>query len=86
MSKAVRAAKSGVWHSRERSGGVRVPGRVRSRHAVVLESRNDDVWRQLDPVLWDLTHNPWAILQTASRDRIVASSAFEQGEAVTLSG
>jgi starch phosphorylase len=30
----------------------------------------DDVWRQLDPVLWELTHNPWVVLQTASRDRI----------------
>jgi len=35
----------------------------------------DDVWRQLDPVLWELTHNPWAVLQTASRDRIKALSA-----------
>jgi glycogen phosphorylase len=30
----------------------------------------DDVWRQLDPVLWELTRNPWAVLQTVSRDRI----------------
>src|SRR6185295_17764117 len=30
----------------------------------------DDVWRELDPVLWELTHNPWAILQTVSRERI----------------
>jgi starch phosphorylase len=30
----------------------------------------DQVWRQLDPVLWELTHNPWGILQTASRNRI----------------
>ena len=30
----------------------------------------DHVWRQLDPVLWELTHNPWVILQTVSRDRI----------------
>jgi starch phosphorylase len=30
----------------------------------------DEVWRQLDPDLWDLTHNPWGLLQTASRDRI----------------
>ena len=30
----------------------------------------DRVWRQLDPVLWELTHNPWGILQTVSRDRI----------------
>jgi starch phosphorylase len=30
----------------------------------------DEVWRQLDPDLWDLTHNPWGVLQTVSRDRI----------------
>src|ERR1700681_4885210 len=30
----------------------------------------DDVWRQLDPDLWDITHNPWVVLQTVSRDRI----------------
>jgi starch phosphorylase len=32
--------------------------------------RADDVWRQLDPALWDLTHNPWVVLQTVSRDRL----------------
>jgi starch phosphorylase len=30
----------------------------------------DQVWRQLDPVLWEFTHNPWVVLQTVSRDRI----------------
>ncbi len=30
----------------------------------------DDVWRQLDPDLWELTHNPWGVLQTVSRDRV----------------
>jgi len=30
----------------------------------------DKVWRQLDPKLWAITHNPWVILQTVSRDRI----------------
>jgi starch phosphorylase len=30
----------------------------------------DHVWRQLDPALWDLTHNPWVVLQTVSRDQI----------------
>ncbi len=35
----------------------------------------DHVWRQLDPVLWELTHNPWGILQTVSRDRIERVSA-----------
>ncbi len=27
----------------------------------------DEVWRQLDPELWEATQNPWAVLQTASR-------------------
>ena len=35
----------------------------------------DSVWRALDPVLWDLTHNPWGVLQTVSRDRIERASA-----------
>jgi starch phosphorylase len=30
----------------------------------------DDVWRELDPELWEITHNPWVVLQTVSRDRI----------------
>ncbi len=30
----------------------------------------DEVWRQLDPELWEITHNPWVVLQTASKDKI----------------
>jgi starch phosphorylase len=30
----------------------------------------DQVWRQLDPVLWDRAHNPWVVLQTVSRERL----------------
>ena len=30
----------------------------------------DNLWRQLDSTLWDLTQNPWVILQTVSRDRL----------------
>src|ERR1700676_2502670 len=30
----------------------------------------DQLWRQLDPVLWDLTHNPWVVLQTVSRGKL----------------
>jgi starch phosphorylase len=30
----------------------------------------DQVWRQLDPELWAITHNPWVVLQTVSPDRI----------------
>jgi len=28
------------------------------------------VWSRIDPELWALTHNPWLVLQTASRKRI----------------
>src|SRR5579885_1305772 len=41
----------------------------------------DEVWRQLDPALWELTHNPWVILQTVSRDnleRILANPGFRK--------
>jgi len=41
----------------------------------------DSVWHRLDPVLWDLTHNPWVVLQTVSRDKLreaMADSAFHQ--------
>ena len=30
----------------------------------------DCIWQQLDPVLWDLTRNPWALLQTISPEKL----------------
>ena len=39
----------------------------------------DEVWRRLDPDLWELTHNPWVVLQTASGDKLrqmLADPAF----------
>lgn len=30
----------------------------------------DQVWRQLDPVLWELTQNPWVVLQTVAREKL----------------
>ncbi|MFZ0862284.1 MAG: alpha-glucan family phosphorylase [Candidatus Sulfotelmatobacter sp.] len=41
----------------------------------------DEVWRQLDPELWEITHNPWVVLQTVSRDqieRVLADPAFRK--------
>jgi starch phosphorylase len=35
----------------------------------------DELWQQLDPALWELTHNPWVVLQTVSRDQIERVSA-----------
>ncbi|MFH1304197.1 MAG: DUF3417 domain-containing protein [Planctomycetota bacterium] len=42
--------------------------------ALILRSSwnhaTDKVWRQLDPELWEITHHPWVVLQTVSRDQI----------------
>lgn len=35
----------------------------------------DQIWRQLDPVLWELTHNPWVVLQTVSREELLCDLA-----------
>ena len=43
----------------------------------------DQVWRQLDPVLWELTHNPWVVLQTVSREKLqraLADPAFRKND------
>ena len=31
---------------------------------------SDELWRELEPELWDATRNPWVVLQTVSRDRL----------------
>ena len=41
----------------------------------------DEVWRRLDPALWELTQNPWVVLQTVSREhleRTLADPAFRK--------
>ena len=41
----------------------------------------DEVWRELDPVLWDLTHHPSDVLQTVSREKLrsaLADPAFRK--------
>ena len=41
----------------------------------------DFVWQQIDPELWELTRNPWAVLQTASPRKLrqlLANPAFRQ--------
>jgi starch phosphorylase len=35
----------------------------------------DQLWERLDPELWDLTHNPWVVLQTVSREKLQNVSA-----------
>jgi starch phosphorylase len=41
----------------------------------------DKIWRLLDPGLWELTQNPWVVLQTVSREqleRLLADSVFRK--------
>ena len=43
--------------------------------------RADEIWRQLDPALWELTQNAWVVLQTVSQDRLqqlLADSEFRR--------
>jgi len=35
----------------------------------------DDLWRQLDPDLWESTANAWFVLQTVSREKLQAAGA-----------
>ncbi len=35
----------------------------------------DPLWERLEPELWDLTHNPWIVLQTVSRERLQSVTA-----------
>ena len=47
----------------------------------------DKVWRLLDPELWELTQNPWVVLQTVSRDRLereLADPSFRENISVLL--
>jgi len=69
---------------------VRLPARIEGFNQLAelaLDLRSswnhggDNLWRQLDATLWDLTQNPWVVLQTVSRDRLVqklADPAFQK--------
>jgi starch phosphorylase len=72
--------------SRQRLGSADVDG-FNSLAELALDMRwswnhvTDQVWRQLDPVLWELTHNPWVVLQTVSREKlqhVLAEPAFRK--------
>ena len=35
----------------------------------------DRLWQRLDPELWELTHNPWVVLQTMSQEKLQSVTA-----------
>ena len=69
------SAQIPVGYAQERLSSADVDG-VKSLAERALDMRSawnhaaDRVWRKLDPVLWDLTHNPWVVLQTVSREKL----------------
>src|SRR5664279_4654599 len=39
----------------------------------------DEIWKELDPELWEITHSPWGVLQSAGKarvERLLAEPAF----------
>ena len=78
--------QTGAGQPKERLSSIDVQG-FDSLAELALDMRSswnhatDQVWRQLDPVLWELTHNPWVVLQTVSREklqRVLADPAFRK--------
>jgi glycogen phosphorylase len=54
------------------------PEDLRPLAELALDLRNcwnhstDPLWSRIEPELWALTHNPWVVLQTASRTKLKA--------------
>ena len=46
----------------------------------------DEIWRPLAPELWDLTRNPWVILQTIAPGRLKDLAADDSLAALVFSG
>ena len=67
--------QKGIHHPKQRHTTRDVEG-FDSLAELALDMRSswnhdtDQVWRQLDPVLWELTKNPWVVLQTVSREKL----------------
>ena len=40
-----------------------------------VDRATEQIWRRLDSVLWQLTQNPWFVLQTVSRETLQANLA-----------
>ncbi len=41
----------------------------------VWNRSSDELWGKLDPELWELTGNPWVVLQTVSQEKLKAAAA-----------
>ncbi|MGA9665660.1 MAG: alpha-glucan family phosphorylase [Gallionella sp.] len=75
-----------IRHPKERLISADVEG-FGSLSELALDMRSawnhgaDEIWRQLDSPLWELTRNPWVVLQTVSREKlqhVLADPAFRK--------
>jgi len=72
MSNQTRAAREEGCRSRADIKGFDVLVELALDMRWSWNHATDGVWRQLDSALWELTHNPWVVLQTTSHDRIAS--------------
>ena len=65
-----------ISHPKQRFMSTHVQG-FASLAELALDMRSswnhacDRLWQQLDPELWELTQNPWVVLQTVSREKLI---------------
>jgi glycogen phosphorylase len=70
------AGEDVILGSPEKTGGLSEGAISEALTELALDLRSsfhhpaDRLWEWLDPELWELTHNPWIVLQTVSRDRL----------------
>lgn len=66
---------TGKSHSSDYAAAIGVAGfELLAQLALDIRSTwnhaSDTIWRRLDPTLWELTQNPWVVLQTVSRQTL----------------
>jgi starch phosphorylase len=70
MSKQTRVARSGYYLLPREIEGFDSLAELALNLRWSWNHATDELWRQLDPKLWQVTHNPWVLLQTVARDQI----------------
>jgi glycogen phosphorylase len=81
MSDLLQSTAVGVRAPREDLEGLNALSELALDLRSSWNHATDKVWRQLDPVLWALTHNPWVVLQTVSQEKlqtVLADPAFRR--------
>ncbi len=70
MNAAINNSGANDEYSKPRSDGFKALAELALNIRWSWNHATDEVWRMLDPKLWEITHNPWVVLRTASRDKV----------------